>query len=323
MNQTLNQDEIDSLLSTPKEDAAEVQLGSSSNTRTYDLANNDKNIYSRVATLGLINEKFARNIRITLNSFLKRNVEVTLLGLKITKYEEYINSLFIPTSINLVKMSPLKGSALFVADSKLVFALVDNYFGGEGKLNYKSEAREFTETENRITRMMIESFFKDYKEAWQGVLDLQLEYKSFEFNPAMANVINLNELLIISKFHFELDGGGGDFHICLPYAMIEPIRELLNAGVKVEKEVSDDKWVQRIREEILEAQVDAHCILTSKKISLRDVMRFKNGDIIEIEIPEEIVLKVSNIPMFSGNFGTFEGKYAVKILDKLKKGPKR
>lgn len=323
MSQTLNQDEIDSLLSEPSDQEQDANNANGSAPRPYDLANNDKNIYSRVATLGLINEKFGRNIRASLNTFLKRNVEVSVLGLKILKYEEYVNSLFIPTSINLIKMSPLKGLALFVVESKLVYAIVDNYFGGEGKVNFKSEAREFTETENRITRMLIETFFKDLKEAWQSILDLQCEYKGIEVNPSMANVVNLSDLLIISKFHFELDGGGGDFHICMPYSMIEPIRELLTAGVKAEKEVSDEKWIQRIREEIVEAQVDANCVLTHKKVSLRDVMRFKNGDVIDIEIPEEIVLKVCNIPMFSANFGTFEGKYAVKIVDKLKKAPKR
>lgn len=323
MSQTLNQDEIDSLLKEPKEDEQQAGQSTGSAPFAYDLANNDKSVYSRVAILGLINEKFSRNIRLSLNTFLKRNVEVSVVGLKILKYEEYINSLHIPTSINLIKISPLKGLALFVVDSKLVYAIVDNYFGGDGKVNFKSEAREFTETENRITRMLIETFFGDFKEAWKSILDLQLEYKSLEVDPSIANVVSLNELLIISKFHFELDGGGGDFHICLPYSMIEPIRELLNAGVKPEKEVSDEKWIQRIREEILEAQVDANCVLTHKKISLRDVMRFKNGDVIDIEIPEEIILKVCNIPMFSANFGTFEGKYAVKIVDKFKKAPKR
>ncbi len=323
MNQTLNQDEIDSLLESPKDEEQGAASMGDSSPRQYDLANHDKNIYNRVATLGLINEKFSRNIRATLNNFLKKSIEVTVSGLKIQKYEEYVNSLLIPTSINLIKMHPLKGVALFVLDSKLVFTLVDNYFGGDGKLQYKSEAREFTDTENRISRMLIDNFFKDLKDAWQGILDVQFEYKATESNPSMANVLNLNELLVISKFHLELDGGDGDFHICLPYAMLEPIKELLHAGVKVEKEVSDEKWVQRIREEVLEAQVEASCILTQKKVSLKDVIRFKNGDIIDIEIPEEIMVKVCNIPMYTGNFGTFEGKYAVKILDKLKKAPKR
>ncbi len=323
MNQALDQDEIDSLLSTPKEDVNVHLTPDGIAPRQYDLGNNDRNIYSRVATLGLINEKFARNIRVSLNAFLKRNVEVSLLGLKISKYEEYINSLFIPTSINLVKMSPLKGTALFVADSKLVFAIVENFFGGEGKVHYKNESREFTQTENRIVKMMIELFFKDLKEAWSSFLDIQFEYKGLEVNPSMANVLNLGELLIISKFRFELDGGGGDFQICLPYSMIEPIRELLNAGIKVEKEVSDEKWIQRVKEEVMEAYVDACCVLTQKKISLKDVLRFRNGDVIDIEIPEEIILKVNDIPMFKANFGTFEGKYAVKIVDRLKKTSKR
>jgi flagellar motor switch protein FliM len=319
MTQNLNQDEIDSLLSKTEGNEDPSVIQSTAVPLNFDLANNNKSIYGRVATLGLINERFGRNIKASLGTFLKRNVEIIMMGLKIIKFDEYVTSLHIPTSINMIKMQPLNGLALFVADSKLVFTVVENFFGGEGKVQSKNESREFTPTENRIIKMMIEMFFKDLKDAWSSVLDLQFEYKGLEVNPAMANVLNLSELIIISKFRIELDGGGGDFHICLPYSMIEPIRELLNAGIRQEKGVSDEKWVQRIREEIMEAEIEACCVLTHKKVSLKEVMRFKNGDIIDIEIPEEIFLKVNDIPMFTASFGTFEGKYAIKIIDKLKK----
>jgi flagellar motor switch protein FliM len=243
--------------------------------------------------------------------------------LKICRFEEYINTLFIPTSINVVKMSPLKGAALFVADAKLVFALVENYFGGEGKVHYNKEASEFTLIEQRIVKMMLDFFFKDLKEAWSSLLDVQFEYKAMEVNPAIANIMNLSDLIIVSRFRFELEGGGGDFQICLPYSMIEPIQELLSAGIKIEKQESDDEWLKHIREEVLKVDIDINCVLTQKKITLKDVMRFKNGDVINIEIPEEITLKVNEIPMFTANFGTFEGKYSVKIVDKIKKTEKR
>jgi flagellar motor switch protein FliM len=323
MSQTLNQDEIDSLLSKSKDNEDGVEATSNAIPVSYDLANNSKSIYGRVATLSLINERFAKHAKKSIHDFLRRNVEVTVLGLKICKFQEYISSLLMPSSISMVKINPLKGTSLFVADSTLVFTVVENFFGGEGKTQSKTETREFTATENRIIGLMQDILFKDLKEAWSSILDIDFEVKSHETNPSMVNVINLSELVIISKFRIELDGGGGDFFVCLPYSMIEPIRELLNAGIKHQSEGGDDKWLQRLREEMMEAEVEACCTLTHRKISLKQVMKFKSGDVIDIEIPEEIILKVNDIPMFAAAFGTFEGKYAVKIIDKVHKTTSR
>ncbi|MBN9286711.1 MAG: flagellar motor switch protein FliM [Gammaproteobacteria bacterium 39-13] len=318
MDPTLNQDELDSLLNAEGTKAADYI--DPTVPRQYDLANHDKNIYNRISTLGLINEKFTRNLRVSLYNILRKSVEVSIQSLDICKFEEYSNSLAVPTSINMIKMHPLKGTALFVADSGLVFTVVENFFGGEGKVQHKTDAKEFTPTEHRIIKLMLDIFFKDLQEAWSSLLDIQFDYKGMESNPSMVNVFNLSEVIIISRFRIELEGGGGgDFQICLPYSMIEPIRELLSSGMKVEKDVSDEKWVQTIREEMLKADVELTCMLTQKKITLKEVMRFKAGDIIQIEIPEEIILKVRDVPIFTGNFGTFEGKYSVKIVDKIKK----
>ncbi len=321
MNQMLNQDEIDALLG-PQAGSDDSYLDSGRNSG-YDLANQERNIHNRMATLGLINERFARNIRVTLYNFLRKTPEVSIQGIKICKYEEYINSLFIPTSINVVKMHPLKGNALFIADSKLVFTVVENFFGGEGKVNFKVDIRDFTPTEIRVIRMLLDNFFNDLKEAWAPIINIQFEYKGMEVNPSLANLVNLSEMMIISKFRIELEGGGGDFHISLPYSMIEPLRELLSASVPTEKETSDDKWSHLIKERILDANVDLCCILAQKKLPLKDVMKFKKGEVLNIEIPEQITLKINNIPLFNSLFGTFEGKYAVKIVDKIKNSDKR
>ena len=285
MDPTLNQDELDSLLNAEGTKAADYI--DPTVPRQYDLANHDKNIYNRISTLGLINEKFTRNLRVSLYNILRKSVEVSIQSLDICKFEEYSNSLAVPTSINMIKMHPLKGTALFVADSGLVFTVVENFFGGEGKVQHKTDAKEFTPTEHRIIKLMLDIFFKDLQEAWSSLLDIQFDYKGMESNPSMVNVFNLSEVIIISRFRIELEGGGGgDFQICLPYSMIEPIRELLSSGMKVEKDVSDEKWVQTIREEMLKADVELTCMLRQKKISLKEVMRFKAGDIIQIEIPE-------------------------------------
>ena len=176
-------------------------------------------------TLEMINERFARYTRISMFNLLRRSADVSVGGVQVMKFGEYIHSLYVPTSLNLVKIKPLRGTSLFILDAKLVFKLVDNFFGGDGR-HAKIEGREFTPTELRVVRMVLEQAFIDLKEAWHAVLDVNFEYVHSEVNPALANIVSPSEVVVVSTFHIELDSGGGDLHVTMPYSMIEPIREM-------------------------------------------------------------------------------------------------
>ena len=192
-------------------------------------------------TLEMINERFTRYTRISLFNLLRRSAEVVSGGVQIMKFGEYVHSLYVPTSLNLVKVRPLKGTGLFVLDAKLVFKLVDNFFGGDGR-HAKIEGREFTPTETRIVQMVLEQLFIDMKEAWGSILDVDFEYLNSEVNPAMANIVSPAEVVVVSTFHIELDGGGGDLQLTIPYSMIEPLREILDAGVQSDIDEVDERW---------------------------------------------------------------------------------
>ena len=169
------------------------------------------------------------------------------------KFSEYVHSLFVPTSLNLVKVKPLRGTALFVIDPKLVFILVDNYFGGEGKYHTKIEGREFTPTEMRVIEMLLELAFKDLREAWSPIMQINFEYMNSEVNPQFANIVSPSEVVVVTGFHVELEGGGGNLYVALPYAMLEPIRELLSAGVQSDTSDVDERdrlyagWQEAVR----------------------------------------------------------------------------
>ena len=150
-----------------------------------------------------------------------------------------------PTSLNLVKMKPLRGTGLFILDAKLVFKLVDNFFGGDGR-HAKIEGREFTPTELRVVRMVLDQAFIDLREAWHAVMDINFEYVNSEVNPALANIVSPSEVVVVSTFHIELDGGGGDLHITMPYSMIEPIREMLDAGFQSDVDDQDERWIKAV-----------------------------------------------------------------------------
>lgn len=209
----LSQDEIDALLHGVDDGLVETEVEATpGSVKSYDLTSQDRIVRGRMPTLEMINERFARYTRISMFNLLRRSADVAVGGVQVMKFGEYVHSLYVPTSLNLVKMKPLRGTALFILDAKLVFKLVDNFFGGDGR-HAKIEGREFTPTELRVVRMVLEQAFVDLKEAWQAVLEMNFEYVNSEVNPAMANIVSPSEVVVVSTFHIELDGGGGDLHI--------------------------------------------------------------------------------------------------------------
>ncbi|TDO98298.1 flagellar motor switch protein FliM [Marinomonas balearica] len=313
----LSQDEIDALLhgadEKPDEDDADA-----GGIASYDITSQERIVRGRMPTLEMINERFARYTRISLFNLLRRTADVSSGGLQIMKFGEYVHTLYVPTSLNLVKFRPLRSTALFILDAKLVFKLVDNFFGGDGR-HAKIEGREFTPTEIRIVQLMLEQVFVDLTEAWAPVLKLELEYISSEVNPAMANIVSPSEVVVVSTFHIELDGGGGELHITLPYSMIEPVRELLDAGVQSDVDEKDDRWGRSLQQDVQDVDVKLHVNVASKKISLGDVLKFKVGDVIPIEMPEHVTVRANNVPTFKGKLGMSNGKYSVQMKESIKK----
>ena len=317
MQDLLSQDEIDALLHGVDDgDIGSEEEVDAAGIKSYDLSSNDRIVRGRMPTLEMINERFARYTRISMFNFLRRSADVASGGVQIMKFGEYIHTLYVPTSLNLVKMRPLRGTALFILDAKLVFKLVDNFFGGDGR-HAKIEGREFTPTEVRVVQLILTQVFNDMMEAWTPVIPVEFEYVGSEVNPAMANIVSPSEVVVVSTFHIELDGGGGDLHLTIPYSMIEPMREVLDAGFQSDVDDVDERWQQSLREDILDAPVEIHGTLAQRDITLREVAALKTGDVIPIEIPEDFVLEANGIPIFTGKMGISNENLAVKIKEQI------
>ena len=319
----LSQDEIDALLhgiddgdvdTEDEEDTAEL--------RPYTFTAEERIVRGRMPTLEMINERFGRLFRIGLFNMLRRTPEVSVTGVEMMKFGEYVHTLFVPTSLNLIRVPPLRGTGLFVIDPKLVFLVVDNFFGGGGHFYLKVEGREFTPTEQRVIRLLLDQAFDDLREAWNPVLGVDFEYVNMEVNPQFANIVSPTEVVVVSKFHVELDGGGGDIHVTLPYTMVEPIREILDAGVQSDRNDVDDRWARALREEMKTAPVTMHSTLARSQITLRDLMHLKAGDVIPIDMPEQVVVEVEDVPVFYGTYGVCDGNAALRI-DKRVEAPER
>lgn len=320
MSDLLSQDEIDALLhgvsggDVETDASEELADGESQN---YDFASQDRIVRGRMPTLEMINERFARYFRISLFNMLRRSGEVSVSGVQMLKFAEYVHSLFVPTSLNLVRVNPLRGTSLFVLEPKLVFALVDNFFGGGGRFHTRIEGREFTPTELRVIQIVLDLAFSDLTQAWKPVMDVDFQYQASEVNPHFANIVSPTEVVVVNTFRIELDGGGGDLHMTMPYSMVEPIRSLLDAGVQSDRSDVDERWETSIREEMKGAQVDLSSILAETTLTLGELNNLKSGDVIPIDLPSKFTLEAENTPIFRGQYGVSNGSCALKVQEKI------
>ena len=320
-NDLLSQDEIDALLSgvdsgdvvTEGEDSLAAD-----GTRSYDFASQDRIVRGRMPTLEMINERFARNLRVQLFNMLRRSPVISVEGVQMVKFGEYVHSLLMPSNLNVIKIKPLRGSALLVCNPKLVFSLVDCFFGGDGRFHTKIEGRDFTGTEMRIVRRLVDMCFLSLTEAWEPVLPLQFEYQGAEINPHFANIVSPSEVVVVSTFHIDLEGGAGYLHVTMPYSMVEPIRDLLDAGVQSDVAEKDARWSLMLQEEVKLAEVEITTTLATAELTMREVLAFQPGDVFGIEMYEALVACVDEIPVFRARYGVSRGNYALKVTEMLR-----
>ncbi len=319
MSDLLSQDEIDALLHGVDDGDVETEEEERvpGEAEVYDFSSQDRIVRGRMPTLEMINERFARHLRISLFNLLRRNADISVNGVQMIKFSEYVHSLFVPTSLNMVRIHPLRGTSLFTLEAKLVFILVDNFFGGDGRFHAKIEGREFTPTERRIIQMFLELVFVDLKEAWAPVLNTQFEYMDSEVNPALASIISPSEVIVVNSFTIELEGGGGQFHVAMPYSQLEPMRDKLDAGVQTDRDDVDERWTQALREEILSASVELDTTLLKTKLTLRQVLEMQKGDVIPIDLPETVVVKAGGLPSFRAKYGASRGNLALKVVEEI------
>ena len=315
----LSQDEIDALLHGVDDGLVQTDNAAEpGSVKSYDLTSQDRIVRGRMPTLEMINERFARYTRISMFNMLRRSADVAVGGVQVMKFGEYVHSLYVPTSLNMVKIKPLRGTALFILDAKLVFKLVDNFFGGDGR-HAKIEGREFTPTELRVVRMVLEQAFVDLKEAWQAIMEVNFEYINSEVNPAMANIVGPSEAIVVSTFHIELDGGGGDLHVTMPYSMIEPVREMLDAGFQSDLDDQDERWVNALRQDVLDVDVPIGATVARRQLRLRDILHMQPGDIIPVEMPDEMIMRANGVPAFKVKMGSHKGNLALQVIEPIER----
>jgi len=311
----LSQDEVDALLKgvTGESDDPANEESEDSSIRSYNLGTQERIVRGRMPTLELVNERFARYLRIGLFNYMHRNAEISVGPIRVQKYSEFIRNLVVPTNLNLVAAKPLRGTSLFVFDPNLVFLVVDNMFGGDGRFHTRVEGRDFTATEQRIIQGLLGVVFGEYSKAWKPVFDINFEYIRSEMNSQFANIATPSEIVVSTSFTLEFGGATADMHICFPYSMLEPIRDLLYSTMQSDQLSTDKRWIGTLRRQLQGAEVEIVANLGTGQVSLRDILKLKVGDVIPINIPSLIEASVDNTQLMECSYGQQNGQYALRV----------
>lgn len=317
MNKILAQDEVDALLRglSGGEIEAESDIADDSGIVSFDLANQDRIIRGRMPVLEIINDRFARLCTNALSNAVRKRVELNPISIDMAKFGDFMRSLPVPTSINIFKMEPLRGNALLIVDARLVFALVENFFGGQGS-QPKIEGREFTRIEQAIVERVVKIVLDKMEESWQPVHNVRLELARSEINPQFAAIVPPSDVVVVITFEVELETAIGSFILCLPYATIEPIRSKLHASFQTERLEVDHAWVSRLKERIMETPVEMKVRFGETHITGNQLLRLREGDVILLDTDTDDLLEVTvaGVTKYWAVSGTMKGNKAFQII---------
>jgi flagellar motor switch protein FliM len=321
--QILTQDEVDALLQgiSGESDSLQPEAPLADGVRSFDLANQERMVRERMPTLEIVGERFAKNIRSGIFAFIRKSPEVSIGTVRVQKYSAFLREIAVPTNFNIVSVKPLRGLGLIVCEPSLVFAVIDALFGGAGKYPTRIEGRDFSATEQRIIRRLLDVVMADYKKAWSGIYPLELEFQRSEMQPQFANVATPAEIVVSTSFTLEIGETSGAIHFCIPYATFEPIRDVLYSTMQGDANAPDRRWINLMTQQIQAAEVELVAELAQAPATVEQLLSLKSGDFIELDLKPGIQAKVAGVPVLDCHYGTSNGKYALKV-DQLLAGSK-
>ncbi len=315
----LSQDEVDALLEGVTGESQKLEREEpSAGIRDYDLGSQERIVRGRMPTLEVVNERFARNLRVGLFNFMRRSPEISVGPVRVIKYSAFLRDIAVPTNINVVSVAPLRGSGLVIFDPNLVFTVIDSLFGGNGRFHTRIEGRDFSPTESRIIQRMLDLTLTEYAKAWGGLFKFKFAYLRSEMHTQFANIATPSEIVVATTFNIEIGDGGGEAHVCFPYSSLEPIRDILYSSLQGDAIEHDHRWVRLLSQQVQSADVQLVAELATTNATVGDLLRLRAGDFIELPLKQSIQCKVDNVPVMDCHYGTVNGRYALRINQLLK-----
>ena len=319
MEKILSQDEVDALLRGVTDGDVETEAPEVEEPQDgpvpYDLGNQEWVIRGRMPTLDVIHQQFSRLFRLALSDMLRKTVEVTITNQAVMKFSEFTKRLPVPAYLQIISMEPLRGTAMVATDAATVYLLVDHFFGGAGQTHVKPEGQDFTLIEQRVMRTVMSMGLKDLQKAWEPVQKVGIKAVRAEMNPQLASIVLPADVVIVVTLGIELGNSVGDLHLCLPYAMLEPIRERLQVSFQSDFYEVDHGWIKRFSNRLKDAPVNISVTLGETELSIEEFMRFAPGDVITLNqaTTQPLIATVEGVPKFFGFPGTTKGMQSFQI----------
>jgi flagellar motor switch protein FliM len=316
----LSQEEVDALLEgvTGESQKLAEEVHESGEVRAYNISSQERIVRGRMPTMEIVNERFARNLRVGLFNFIRRSPEISVGPVTVQRYSAFLRELAVPTNFNIVAIRPLRGSGLIVCEPALVFGVIDTLYGGIGKFQARIEGRDFSATEQRVINRLVDVITDEYKKAWKGIYPLELEYQRSEMQPQFANIATPSEIVISTSFQLEIGEITGAIHFCMPYATLEPIRDVLYSSTQGDSIEVDRRWVNVLTQEIQAAEITLVAELARADATIEQLLAMKVGDFIELDRQPRIQVTVDSVPVFECQYGTHNAKYAIRIEKSLR-----
>jgi flagellar motor switch protein FliM len=316
----LSQEEVDALLEgvTGESQKLAEEVHEYGEVRAYNISSQERIVRGRMPTMEIVNERFARNLRVGLFNFIRRSPEISVGPVTVQRYSAFLRELAVPTNFNIVAIRPLRGSGLIVCEPALVFGVIDTLYGGIGKFQTRIEGRDFSATEQRVINRLVDVITDEYKKAWKGIYPLELEYQRSEMQPQFANIATPSEIVVSTSFQLEIGEITGAIYFCVPYATLEPIRDVLYSSTQGDSIEVDRRWVNVLTQEIQAAEVVLVAELARADATIEQLLAMKVGDFIELERQQRIQATVDGVPVFECQYGTHNAKYAIRIEKSLR-----
>jgi flagellar motor switch protein FliM len=318
MSDILSQDEVDALLKGVQKGeigTEEAKQKIMTGVRAYDLTSQERIVRGRMPGLEMANERFSRFFRNSVSTLVMKFVDISIHNVAIIKFGEFMKTIPFPSSINIFKMEPLKGYSLLVLEAPLVFAFVEFFFGGATVRNVKSEGRAFTTIEQRVIKKVVAMALTDIASAWAGISPIKPEHVGSEMNPQFVTIVTPSEIVIKIEVHIEVEDFTGKLFFCIPYSMIEPVKEKLYSGIQSDKFDMDQRWVSRLKDILMTSAVNVAAEIGSATLTFGDLMSLKEGDVLTLDTSttDDLVVSVEETPKFGGRPGFSRGNQAIRI----------
>ncbi len=310
----LTEEEIDTLLDGVSNGDLKPGVAAIDPTvSVFDFNQQHNIIVSRLPKIEIIFDEYIKGVRNKLTRVYKKEVDVQLAYLHTRRFSDYQQNLPNPSNLNLVSISPFNQVGLIILDSKILYILVDQYFGGTGDLTGRVETKAFSPIELKMSEQFVNQVLDEWKLAWEGTSPMLLDVIGREDNPDVVQLLGNNDVILQAVFQVGFNGNYGEFQVAIPYSILESLREKLIPESSKKQGADDGVWRDALAKEISTSQVSLSSSIDNLSITLQELIELSPGDVVPIDMPESICLFVEGLPIFEGRLGAFNGMNAIEI----------